>query len=93
MTRYSVRPRDGIFLEGYAFSSFAKNMGEKLGKNVSKDLSVKYSQKLLGHAKQSATDALITTSKRVVQKTAETTGDFISNNIDDKITEVLKNSK
>ena len=28
MTRYSVQPRDQIFVKGYGFSSFAKNMGK-----------------------------------------------------------------
>ena len=34
---------------------------------MSKNLSSKYSQKLLDHAKQSATDALKTASKRAIQ--------------------------
>ena len=34
---------------------------------MSKKLSSKYSQKLLDHAKQSATDALKTASKRAIQ--------------------------
>ena len=42
-------------------------MGENIGKNISKYLSGKYSQKLFDHAKQSVTDALKTTSKRVIQ--------------------------
>ena len=75
MTRYSVQPRDRIFVKGYGFFSFAKNMGKNIGKNTSKNLSGKYSprmlvmhQKLLDHAKKSATDALKTSSKRVIQK-------------------------
>ena len=32
-------------------------MGKNSGKNISKKLSGRYSQKLLDHAKQSATDA------------------------------------
>ena len=43
----------------------------------SKNLSGKYSQKLLDAAKWSATDAFITTSKRVTQKAAEATGYLI----------------
>ena len=43
--RYSVKPRDGIFVKGYEFLSFAKNMGKNIGKNVSKNLIGKYSQK------------------------------------------------
>ena len=46
----------------------------------------KYSQKLLDSAKKSATDAIKTTSKRAIQKTAEATGDLIYNKIADKIT-------
>ena len=38
-------------------------MGKNIGKNISKTLSGKYKQKLLDHAKQSATDALKTSSK------------------------------
>ena len=67
MMRYSVQPRDGIFVKGYGFLSFAKNMGKNIGKNISKSLIGKYSQKLLDHAKQSATGALKTSSKRVIQ--------------------------
>ena len=63
-----VQPRDRIFVKGYRSLSFAKNMGKYIGKNISKNLSGKYSQKLLDRAKQSATDALKTTSKRVIQK-------------------------
>ena len=36
--------------------------------NISKNLSSKYSQKLLGHAKQSAMDALKTASKKQFKK-------------------------
>ena len=68
MTRYSVQP--GIFVKSYGFLPFAKNMGKNIGKNISESLNSKYCQKLLDHAKQSATDALKTSSKRVIQKTA-----------------------
>ena len=64
MTRYSVQPRGQIFVKGYGFMSFAKN----ISKNISKHLSGKNIQELLDHAKQSATDALKTSSKRVIQK-------------------------
>ena len=56
-------------------------------------MSSKYSQKLLDHAKQSAaTEALKTTSKRVIQKTAEANGDLIGNKIANRITKVSENS-
>ena len=64
MTRYSVQPKDLIFVKGYRFLYFARNMG----KNMSKNFSSKYSQKPLDHAKKSATDALKTASKRVIQR-------------------------
>ena len=76
--RYSIEPRDRIYVKGYGFLSFAKNMG--------KSLSNKYGQKLLDSAKKSTTDAIKTASKRAIQKTAEATGDLIDNKIADKIT-------
>ena len=45
MTSYSVQYRDKIFVKGYGF--LAKN----IGKNISKRLNSKYSQKLLDRAK------------------------------------------
>ena len=58
-----------------------------------KNLSSKYSRKLLDHAKQSATDALKTSSKTVIQKTAEATGHLIGNKIANKVTGVSQNSE
>ena len=43
MVRYSVQSRYQIFVKGYGFLSFAKNMGEHIGKNISKNLKGKYS--------------------------------------------------
>ena len=41
--RYSIEPRDRIYVKGYGFLSFAKNIG--------KSLTNKYGQKLLDTAK------------------------------------------
>ena len=79
--RYSIEPRDRIYVIGYGFLSFAKNMV--------KSLSNKYGQKRLDSAKKSSTDAIKTASKGVFQKTAEATADLIGNKIADKITSVL----
>ena len=68
MTGYPVQWRDWIFVKGYGFLLFAKNMGGHTGKNLSKNFSSNYSQKLLDHTKQSTTDALKTASKRAIQK-------------------------
>ena len=72
MTFYSVQPRDQIFVKGYGFLSFARNMG----KNISKDLSSKNSKKLLDETKEFPTDAL-KTLKIAIQKTAGVNGDLI----------------
>ena len=96
--RYSVQPRDQLFVKGYGILSFAKNMGKNIGKNISKNLSCKYSpgmlamrQNLLDHTKQSANDAFKTASKRAIHKTAEATGDLIGNEIANRITKSSKN--
>ena len=49
-----------VFFTGYGFLFIAKN----IGKGTTKHLSGKYRQKILNHAKQSAADALKTTSKK-----------------------------
>ena len=79
-----MEPRDWIYVKGYGFLSFAKNMG--------RNLSNKYGQKFLDSAKKSNTDAIKTDSKRAIQKPAKATGDLIGNKIADKITSVSKNS-
>ena len=85
-----------MFVKGYGFLSFAKNMVKILEK-ISKNLSCKYIQKLLDYGKQSAADALEAASKKKKkrkkkknQKVAEATGDCIGNKIADKITNVFR---
>ena len=80
--RYSIVPRDRIYVTVYGFLSFAKNMG--------KSLSNKYGQKLLDIAKKSAADAIKTAATRPIQKRAEVTGDLIDNKIADEITSVSR---
>ena len=80
--RYSIEPRDRMYVKGYGFLSFAKNIG--------KNLSNKYSQKLIDIAKKSTTDAIKTASKRPIQKTVEATGDLIGNKVADKLTNISK---
>ena len=67
--RYSTEPRDKIYVKGYGFLSFTKNIGTHATK-VGKNMSNKYSKKLLDSAKKSARDAIETASKRPIQKTA-----------------------
>ena len=58
--------------------SFARKFGDKDGK------------KLIDTATKTGIDAAKTASKRVVQKTAEATGDLIRNKITDNITSLGK---
>ena len=82
--RYLFQPKDRIYVKGYGFLSFAKNMDTHL--------SNKYCQKLLDTAKKSATDSTKTTSKRAIPKAAEATSDLIGNKTAHKITTIPKNS-
>ena len=63
--RYSTEPRFRKYIKGYGFLSFARKFGDK------------YDKKLMDTARKSGIDAGKTASKRVVQKTAEATGDLI----------------
>ena len=81
MTRYSVQPRDRIYVKRYGCLSFPKN--------VSKNLILKYSQTPPDLAKQSATDNLNCFEKKI-KKTAEAIGDLIGNKIAKNITKVSK---
>ena len=76
--RYSVEPKFRKYVKGCDFLSFARRFGNKYGK------------KLMDTAKKVGIDAAKTASKRVVQKTAEGTGDLIGNEIGDKITSLGK---
>ena len=65
--RYSIEPRDRIYVKGYEFLSFAKNIG--------KNLSNKCGQKLIDSAKKYTTDAIKKLQKgqfKKLQKQLET---------------------
>ena len=76
--RYSTEPRFRKYVKGYGFLSLAKKCGNKYGK------------KLMDTATKTGIDATKTASKRVLQKTAEATGDLIVNKIADQITSLGK---
>ena len=82
--RYVIEPRDRTYVKRYGFLSFAKNIGKNLSNN--------YGQKLLDSAEKSTTDAIKTASKKQFKKTAEATGDLIGNKIADKIINASKKS-
>ena len=62
--RYSTQPKFRKYVERYGFLSFARKFGDKYGK------------KLMDTETKTGTDAAKTASKRVIQKTAEGTGDL-----------------
>ena len=65
---------------------------KNIDKIIIKNLSGNNSKRILDHAKQSTTDALKTSSKRVIQKRAEATGDLIGNKLTNRTTKIFKNS-
>ena len=76
--RYSTEPKFRKYVQGYGFLSFARKLEERYGK------------KLIDTATKTRIAAAKTASKRVVQKTAEATGDLIGNKIADTITSISK---
>ena len=76
--RYSIGPKFRKYVKGYNFLTFAKKFGNKHG------------NKLMDTATKTEIDAANTTSKRIVQKAAEATGDLIGNKIAYKITSIGK---
>ena len=76
--KYSTESRLRKYIKGYGFLSFARKFGDKYGKNV------------MDTATKTRIDVAKTASKRIVQKTAEATGDLIGKKIADKITSIAK---
>ena len=72
---------------------FAKNMYKYISKSISENVSRKFSQKRIDHAKHFTKNEVKATSKRAIQKTAVATNDLIGNKIVDKITRVSKTSQ
>ena len=58
--------------------------------HLKKKIGNKYGKELMDTATRTGIDAAKTVSKRVVQKTAEATGDLIGNKLADKITSIAK---
>ena len=90
--RYSIDPKDRIFVKRCPFLPFVKNIGTH-ETNVAKNINSKYSRKLLDSAKKSIIDTIKATSKRLIQKAVEATGDLIGNKTSDKSTSLPKKSK
>ena len=76
--RYSIEPRFRKYVKGYSFLSIARKFGDK------------YHKELMDNATKIGIDTAKTASKRVIQKTADATGNLIGNKIADKITSTGK---
>ena len=68
----SFQPRENI-----DFCLLPKILVKNTGNNVSKNLSGKYSQKPIVHAKQSATNAFKTALKKATEKIVEENGNLL----------------
>ena len=79
--RNSIASKFKKYVKGNGFLSFAKNFGNKYGK------------KIMDTATKTGIGATKTTSKRIVQKTAEAAGDSIGKKIADKITSIGKSKE
>ena len=79
--RYSTEPKCRKYIKAYGFLWFSRKCGNK------------YRKKLMDTAIKTGKDAAKATSKTVVQKTAEATGDLIGNRIADKITSLGKTKR
>ena len=98
--RYSIEPRERRYITGYGFLSFAKNFGNKNGKNLMNtaiktgtNFNSKYGKKLTDTAIKTGKDFATIADKKIVHKSAEATGDLIGNKIADKITSASKKSQ
>ena len=76
--RYSTEPRFRKYIKGYGILPFARKFGNKYGK------------RLMDTATKTGMDAAKIASKRVIQKTAETTGDLIRSKIAEKKNSLLQ---
>ena len=92
--RYSLEPTYRRYVKGYGFLSFARKFGDKYGKKLmdtaTKVGTSKYGKKIIDTTKKQGSEFAKTAGKRIVQKSAEATGDLIGNKIADKITSLGK---
>ena len=79
--RYSTESKYRKYVKGYCFLSFARTFSDR------------YGTILMDTATKTEIDVVKSAWKRVVQKTAEATGDLIGNKIADKITSAGKSKE
>ena len=87
----SIEPRERRHVKGYWFLSFARNIGT-LSAKVAKNMSNKYSQKLVDTAKKIYNRCNTDCFKKSYSKNSRSKGDLVGNKIADKITSAPKKS-
>ena len=94
--RYSLEPHYRRYVQGLGFMSFARNIENKYGKklfDVSKPMKNKYGKKILDNSLSAGKDFAKIAGKKVLNKSAEATGDLIGNKIADRITKSARNKE
>ena len=91
--RYPLEPSYRKYVKGYGFLSFARNFGDKYGKKLMNTATKVGSKKIIDITKKQGSEFAKTAGKKIVQKSAEATGDLIGNKIADKITSLGKQRK
>ena len=92
--RYSLEPKYRRYVQRYDILSFARKFGDKYGKklsntarktgiNAAKKFGDKYGKNLMDTAKKQGTNFAKTAGKKIVQKSAEATGDLVGNKVAD----------
>ena len=88
--RFSIEPT----YRNHGFLSFARKFGDDYGKKLmntaTKVGTSKYGKKIIDITKKQRSEFAKTAGKRIVQKSAEATGDLLGNKIADKITSIGK---
>ena len=92
--RYSLEPTYRRYVKGYGFLSFARKYGDKYSKKLmnaaTKVGTSKYGKKIIDRTKKQGNEFAKIAGKKIVQRSAEATGDLIGNKIADKITSLGK---
>ena len=86
--RYSIELRDRIYVKGYGFLSFAKNIGKSLAKAWEVSMGKRFLMQQISQQQMS----LRLTLKRAIQKIVEATVDLIGNKIAEKIAKATTES-
>ena len=88
--RYSLQSTYRRYVKGYGVLSFARKFGNKYGKKLAntetKAGTSKYGKKIKDTTKKQGSEFAKIAGKKIVQRSAEATGDLIGNKVADKIT-------